>query len=146
MVQGFDKTFIYRHSPVLNAVCRGILEERAIAPWIMDSDVIEVFKNLAATMKTLSSGIYYETLPEGAGRVSLFRRLKDLFDGFLQPNPANLEQSLKVSDAVDVLNFLTFAATVNSNSRPRSRQYLDLLNTMLEQAEPVKQAPSLIVP
>jgi len=64
----------------------------------------------------------------------------------LQPNPANLEQSLKVSDAVDVLNFLTFAATVNSNSRPRSRQYLDLLNTMLEQAEPVKQAPSLIVP
>src|SRR5712671_6159419 len=108
VVQAFDKSFIYRHAPVLNAVCLGVLEERALTPWMVDSDVIEVFKNLTATMKTLSSGIYYETLPEGAVRVSLFRRLKDLFDGFVQPQPSNLEQSLKVSDAVDILNFLTY--------------------------------------
>jgi hypothetical protein len=97
-------------------------------------------------MKTLSSGIYYESLPESVIRVSLFHRLKRLFDGFMQPQPQSLEQSLKVSDAIDVLTFLTYVATVNSNSRPRSRQYLDLLNDMAEQTAQEKRAGNLIVP
>ena len=158
IVQGFDKNFIYRHTRVLNPVCLSIYEERKGSPWLVDTDVIEVFKTLVATMKTLSSGIYYETLPEGAVRVSLFRRLKELFDAFMQPQPqipsastgpmgpSGLDQPLKVSDAIDVLNFLMFAATVNSNSRPRSRQYLDLINTMAEQTAPASQTGSLIVP
>jgi hypothetical protein len=97
-------------------------------------------------MKTLSSGIYYESLPESVVRVSLFHRLKRLFDGFMQPQPHSLEQSLKISDAIDVLTFLTYVATVNSNSRPRSRQYLDLLNDMAEQTAPEKRAGNLIAP
>jgi hypothetical protein len=112
----------------------------------LDTDVIEVFKDLAKTMKTLSSGIYYESLPDGVVQVSLFRRLKQLFDGFMQPQPQGLEQSLKVSDAIDVLTFLTYVATVNSNSRPRSRQYLDLLSSMAEQTAQENRAGNLIVP
>lgn len=79
-------------------------------------------------------------------QVSLFHRLKQLFDEFMQPQTRTLEQSLKVSDAIDVLTFLTYVATVNSNSRPRSRQYLDLLNNMAEQAAQEKRAGNLIVP
>jgi len=94
----------------------------------------------------LSSGIYYESLPESIVQVSLFHRLKQLFDEFMQPQTRTLEQSLKVSDAIDVLTFLTYVATVNSNSRPRSRQYLDLLNNMAEQAAQEKRAGNLIVP
>ena len=146
IVQGYDKSFIYRHTPILNVVCLAIYEERAVSPWLVDTDVIEVFKDLVKTMKTLSSGIYYESLPEGTVQVSLFRRLKQLFDGFMQPQPQGLEQSLKVEDAIDVLNFLTYVATVNSNSRPRSRQYLDLLNSMAEQSAPSTPAANLIVP
>jgi hypothetical protein len=145
-VQRFDKTFTYRHTPVLNAVCLAICEERTATPWLLDTDVIEVFKDLTKTMKTLSSGIYYESLPEGIVRVSLFHRLKQLFDEFMQPQPKSLEQSLKVSDAIDVLIFLTYVATVNSNSRPRSRQSLDLLNNMAEQTAQEKRPGSLIVP
>jgi hypothetical protein len=145
-VQGFDKSFIYQHSPILNAVCLAVCEERSASPWLMDNDVIEVLKHLVSTMKTLSSGIYYETLPENAIQVSLFRRLKGLLDGFMQPQTQGLEQSLKISDAVDILSFLTLTATVNSNSRPRSRQYLDLLNSMAEQVEPGKRQGNLIVP
>jgi hypothetical protein len=130
----------------LNAVFFAICEERTSVPWLLDTDVIEVFKDLAKTMKTLSSGIYYESLPESSVRVALFHRLKKLFDEFMQPQPQTLEQSLKVSDAVDVLTFLTYFATVNSNSRPRSRQYLDLLNNMAEQAAQEKRAGNLIVP
>ena len=132
-VQKFDKTFTYRHTPVLNAVCLAICEERAETPWLLDTDVIEVLKDLTRTMKTLSSGIYYESLPASGVQVSLFHRLKRLFDGFMQPQPQSLEQSLKLSDVIDVLTFLTYVATVNSNSRPRSRQYLDLLTDMAKQ-------------
>jgi len=145
-VQKFDKTFTYRHTPVLNAVCLAICEERAAAPWLFDTDVIEVLKDLTRTMKTLSSGIFYESLPESVVRVSLFHRLKRLFDGFIQPQPQILEQSLKISDAIDILTFLTYVATVNSNSRPRSRQYLDLLNNMAEQTAQEKRAGNLIAP
>jgi hypothetical protein len=145
-VQRFDKTFTYRHTPVLNAVCFAICEERTATPWLLDTDVIEVFKDLVKTMKTLSSGIYYESLPESVVRAALFHRLKKLFDEFMQAQPQMLEHSLKVSDAIDVLTFLTYFATVNSNSRPRSRQYLDLLSNMAEQAAQEKRAGNLIVP
>jgi len=145
-VQKFDKTFTHRHTPVLNAVSLAICEERAASHWLLDTDVIEVLKDLTRTMTTLSSGIYYESLPESIVQVSLFHRLKQLFDGFMQPQTRTLEQSLKVSDAIDVLTFLTYVATVNSNSRPRSRQYLDLLNNMAEQAAQEKRAGNLIVP
>jgi hypothetical protein len=144
--QKFDRSFTYRHTPVLNAVCLAIYEERKAAPWLLDTDVIEVFKDLAKTMKTLSSGIYYESLPESVVQVSLFHRLKQLLDEFMQPQPQGLEQSMKVSDAIDVLTFLTYVATVNSNSRPRSRQYLDLLNSMADQSAQEKRAGNLIVP
>jgi hypothetical protein len=146
MVQGFDKSFIYRHSVILNTVCLAICEERAVSPWLVDNDVIEVLKSLESTMKTLSSGIYYESLPENSLRVSLFRRLKDRLDAFMQPEPQSLEPSLKVSEAIDVLNFMTFTATVNANSRPRSRQYLDMLNSMAGQGAPEKRQANLILP
>jgi hypothetical protein len=145
-VQKFDKTFTYRHNPVLNAICFAICEERTATPWLLDTDVIEVFKDLAKTMKTLSSGIYYESLPESIVGVALFHRLKRLFDDFMQPQPQMLEESLKVSDAIDVLTFLTYFATVNSNKRPRSRQYLDLLSNMADQAAQEKRAGNLILP
>jgi hypothetical protein len=85
-------------------------------------------------------------LPESVVQVSLFHRLKQLLDEFMQPQPQGLEQSMKVSDAIDVLTFLTYVATVNSNSRPRSRQYLDLLNSMADQSAQEKRAGNLIVP
>ena len=46
---------------------RAVAEERLASPWLVDRDVEEVYRALSATMKTLSSGIYYESLPEGAG-------------------------------------------------------------------------------
>ena len=57
-----------------NALCRH-------GSWTVD--VEEVYRALSATMKTLSSGIYYESLPEGAVRISLFRRLKAILDALM---------------------------------------------------------------
>ena len=37
------------------------------------------------------------------------------------------QETLKVSEAVDLLDFLMLTANANSNARPKSRQYLDWL-------------------
>src|SRR6185436_16570672 len=124
-IRKYDDTFVKRYHHVLEAVNRAVIEERMASNWLVDNDVVEAYKALSATMKTLSSGIYYESLPEGAVRLSLFRRLKDLFDELMKPDPAVDRPVLKVSEAVDVLEFVTFAVQLNSSVRPRSRRYLD---------------------
>src|SRR5262245_21091032 len=62
-VQKYDQHFVDLYQPVLSLVNEAVVEERVASPWLVDLDVIEVYKSLAATMRTLSSGIYYETLP-----------------------------------------------------------------------------------
>ena len=123
----FDDSFLVRHAPALNELSRAIVEQRIASPWLVDTDVIEVYKALAATLKTLSSGIYYETLPEGPVRLALFRRLKAALDSFMDPALDRPEDTLKVSEAGDLLDFLMLTATTNFNARPKSRQYLDWL-------------------
>jgi hypothetical protein len=130
---------------VLDALTHAVVEERINSPWLVDNDVIEVYKHLAATMKTLSSGIYYEQLPDGPVRLSLFRRLKALLDQMMQPDPGAERGILKVGDAVDILEFLAFAAQVNSSVRPKSRRYLDWITEMAG-AVPQTQSSGIIVP
>ena len=145
-VRKFDDSFVERNHQVMDAVCIAVAEERPNSQWLVDSDVIEVYKALVATMKTLSSGIYYETLPDGPVRISLFRRLKALLDELMQPDPGAARRTLKVSEAVDVLDFMTVAAEANSSIRPRSRRYLDWVSEMFSRNAPAQQSGGLIIP
>jgi len=143
-VQAFDNNFVFRYSPILDEISRAIIEERRDSQWLVDADVFEVFSALVATLKTLSSGIHYETLPDGSVRLSLFRRLKALLDGLMEEQPDSQHSPLRVSEAMQVLEFLTLAGMLKSNARPRSRQYLDWLNT--RGGEEPDQSGRLILP
>jgi hypothetical protein len=144
-IRKYGDDFIHRFQHVLEAVNRSVIEERLASPWLVDKDVIEVYKALAATMRTLSSGIYYETLPEGPVRLALFRRLKAVFDGLMSPDPRADHPILKSSEAVDVLDFVTVAAEMNSNVRPRCRRYLDWISETFGYPQP-QQSSGLILP
>ncbi len=144
-VQKYDNTFINKYHQILDGITFSVAEERMNSPWLVDNDVIEVFKALSATLKTLSSGIYYESLPDGPVRLSLFRRIKALLDDLMQPDPKVDRRSLKVTEAVDIMDFLTFAAQVNSSVRPKSRRYLDWI-TEMSGISPQAQQSGLIVP
>jgi hypothetical protein len=124
-IQKYDDAFLHRYHQHLDAISLAVAEECGNSPWLVDNDVVEVYKSLAATMKTLSSGIYYESLPEGPIRLSLFRRLKTVIDELMKPDSLQEGDSLKVSAAIDVLDCLTLAVEMNSSIRPRSRRYLD---------------------
>ena len=145
-IHKFDKKFLHDFSPILDAVSKSVVEERLTSPWLVDRDVIEVYKCLHTTMKTLASGIYYESLPDGPVRISLFRRLKALLDELMQPDPSADHGVLKVSEALDVLDFLTFVAQMNSSVRPRSRGYLDWLSTMSGMPAAAEHSSGLILP
>jgi hypothetical protein len=145
-VQRIDEDFLFRFTPVLNMIGREVIVERAESSWLVDNDLVEVLKALTATMKTLSSGIYYESTPGGSIRQSLFRRLKRVIDHAMTPEQELLERALRPSEAIDVLEFLTVSIQAKSSNRPKSRRYLDWLTSMLG-ISPVEESRSgLILP
>jgi hypothetical protein len=143
-VRGLGQNFPSQNREILSSLTIAIAEERQESPWLVDTDVIETWKALYATTRTLSAGIYYETLPEGTFRIALYRRLKAVLDAAMNPSPDT--PALKVSDALRVIDFLTYIAIVNANNRPRSRQYLDEVSEVAQRSAPASQASGLIVP
>src|SRR5262249_41229704 len=144
-MRSYDDTFVQRFQHVLATVNGNVVEERMSSPWLVDNDVIEVYKALGSTMRTLSSGIYYESLPEATVLLSLFRRLKDVFDELMKPDTASDHPVLKASEAVQVLEFLALVAQLNSSIRPRSRRYLDWIAETFGYPQP-QQSSGLIIP
>jgi len=145
-VRKYDNNFVQRYQHVLAVITGSVIEERIHSAWLVDLDVVEVYKALSATMKTLSSGIYYESLPDGPIRQALYRRLKEVFDQAMQPQES-MEESLKLKEAIDVIDFMTLAAQLNSSTRPKSRKYLDWLETLVPEGSTQQSAGSgLILP
>jgi hypothetical protein len=145
-IQKYGLDFFNRYAVEIELISRSVVEERLDSTWLVDNDVIEVYRSLTATMKTLSSGIHYESMPEGPVRISLFRRLRAVLDQLMGPREAG-RSALRVSEAVNIMDFLTYAAQANTGLRPRSRRYLDWLDEMVAASAPRPETPGgLIVP
>ena len=143
--RSFRPNFVSEYGPVLEIIGRAVAEERQQSPWMVDQDVMEVYRSLGATMKTLSSGIHYESLPEGPARIAMFRTLKAILDRMMSPTDSQ-QRTLRVSEVLEVLDFLFLSVAANSSGRPRSRQYLDWLSAMFEVPAPSPGSGRLIVP
>jgi hypothetical protein len=127
----FDQQLLYRNTTVINGVAQTILEERRRNPAMVDQDVRSALEALKATMKTLSSGIYYETLPKGAPLANvIYRRIKSVLDALMQPQARVGGDALRVSDVPEALAFILSTLESRTSGRPRSRQYLDWLATV----------------
>jgi hypothetical protein len=126
----FSQQFRHRYGVVITTLAQVILEERVGNPSLLDADVREVLEALKATTKTLSSGIHYETLPQGgAAAMSLYRGLKSLVDEMMRPHGLT-DDALRVSEAPDVLDFIVVSVDLHSGGRPKSRRYLDWLSSV----------------
>jgi hypothetical protein len=145
-VHQFDARFVEQFHPLLDLLTLAIAEERQGSAWLVDNDVIEVLKALKSTLHTLSSGIYYESLPDGPIRQALFRRLKEILDQLMEVNPTAEGRVLKVSEAKDVLDFMTVVALANSSVRPKSRRYLDWVAEKFADRMKPQQSTGIIIP
>jgi hypothetical protein len=145
-VRRISPEFLERFSFAIDDLTQAVIAERLESPWLVDQDVMDVYGCLASTLKTLSKGIYYESLPVGPVRLSLFRRLKLVVDELIEHHAELDQPALKISEALDILDFLLFSAHMNSSSRPRSRRYLDWLSSISHETGAERESSRLILP
>ena len=73
------------------------------------------------------------------------RKLKEILDGLMSPADSQ-HRTLRVSEVLEILDFLMLSFAANSSERPKSRQYLDWLCAMAGMAAPPPESSRLILP
>jgi hypothetical protein len=131
----FSQQFRRRNAEFITAFAEAIADHRRTDPGLLDQDVRDAFAALKSTVRTLDSGIYYETLPEGADARSLYRRIRSLLDQLIQPRSEG-HPALRISDSPDVVDFLIVSVEIHSGGRPKSRRFLDWLSSILSDTGP----------
>jgi len=144
-IRRFDDAFLHQYGLLIFGIYKEIVEERRLQPTMLDHDVVEVYKSLGATLKTLSSGLLYESLPEGGPmQTVLFRRLRNFIDSLISPESQE-QRALRVSEAEAIVEFLVASASINGTDRPKSRRYLDWLTGIMAESSP-KEENRIILP
>lgn len=113
-----------------------------------DSDVLATLAALAATYKTLQSGLLYEKIPEVPAQRNLYLALSQFLNEIKQ-KAAESGNSSAIKDAAifQVIVFLYRMGLLRSNGRPRSRRFIEFLRSQFSHAEELKRAePRIIVP
>jgi hypothetical protein len=121
------------------------VEERTRAPSLNDAEVMAALAALGATLRTLESGLYYETVPDSLPAATLYRRLKGLLEKWMAPG-GSAEGALRTSDAKVVIDFLVLAGETHGSERARSRRFLDWLGTLAAPGGGRSDSGGLIVP
>ncbi len=113
-----------------------------------DPDALAAIAALAATYKTLQSGLLYENIPDIPVQRDLYLALRKFLDE-IKREAAEKGNSgaVKDSSVFHVAVFLYRMGTLRSNGRPRSRRFIEFLRAQFPQAEqPQREEPRIIVP
>jgi hypothetical protein len=113
-----------------------------------DSDVLAALAALAATYKTLQSGLLYEKVPGIPVQRDLYLALSQFLNEIKQKAAENGHSAaLKDAAIFQVIIFLYRMGLLRSNGRPRSRRFIEFLRGQFPQAEELKrEEPRIIVP
>ena len=117
-------------------------------PTATDPDVLAAIAALAATYKTLQSGLIYEKIPEIPVQRDLYRALMTFLDEIKQKAAENgNSEAIKDKDVFHLAVFFYRMGLLRSNNRPRSRRFIEFLRAQFPQAEVAKpDEPRIIVP
>ena len=117
-------------------------------PTATDPDVLAAVAALAATYKTLQSGLLYEKIPEIPAQRNLYLALREFLNEIKQ-KAAEGDNSGAIKD-INVFHVAVFfyrMGTLRSNGRPRSRRFVEFLRGQFPQAEePKQEEPRIIIP
>lgn len=113
-----------------------------------DPDVLAALASLAATYKTLQSGLLYEQIPDIPVQRDLYLALSQFLNEVKQ-KAAETGHTAAFNDIsiFQVIVFLYRMGLLRSNGRPRSRRFIEFLRGQFPQAEELKrEEPRIIVP
>lgn len=140
-------SFLAEYEPFIGRIGYEIIRYAIENPKTTDRDIQGAITSMVKTYETLSSGIYYESLPEESSQVGVFRALKSFLDEFQKKQREQGQVAgLKEQDVIRSLVFLARLAAVHDNRRPRGRAFIDFLRQTYPDAATVKKEPGLIVP
>ncbi len=140
--------FLDEHGQLIGLIAFQLLRSALAHPKTTDNDLQAAIEKLVQTYETLSSGIYYESLPEEGAQIAVFRDLKKFFDEFQEKERQKGSLTrLKESDVIQALVFLSRLGVLHSNQRARGRAFIDFLRRLYPESASAQQEESrLIVP
>jgi hypothetical protein len=152
-----DTPFIEEHLPqdilhsqqqLMSLLAFQIAKFAGVEPTATDPDALAAIAALAATYKTLQSGLLYEKIPDIPVQRDLYLALTRFLDDIKREAAGKGNSgAVKDSSVFHVALFLYRMGTLRSNGRPRSRRYIEFLRAQFpEAAQPQPEEPRIIVP
>jgi hypothetical protein len=142
----WQAAFLNSHYPLMLGLSQVVTAVRRSSPELADTDLLSVFDSLLQTFNTLDKGIYYDSAPERPNQRSLYLALKQFLDGPAESR-AVLESRPTTRQILDVLQFMQELSAGITLPRPRSRAFLDHLESISrDPAQSRSEEPRLIVP
>jgi hypothetical protein len=136
---------LHTYGQFLSAIAFTIAKFCATQPSATDPDVLAALRALADTYKTLASGIFYEQPPPA----HLQHQLYDALSAFLTDAKQSAQQSsfgsVKDPEIFELLAFLFRMGLLRSNTRPRSRRFIEFLRSQFPSAHELKREESRII-
>ena len=139
--------FLAEHEQLIGQIGFRLLRHALENPKTTDHDMQEAMEKLIRTYETLSSGIYYESLPEEGSQIGVFRDLKKFLDEYQEKQRQQGSLTpLREEDVIRSLVFLRRLAALHSNQRVRGRAFIDFLQGTFPETATSKEESRLIVP
>ena len=145
-----EETFLYQHEDLLLGLSFALAKSAKANRELMDQDLIAALAALGKTYQTLAqSGLHYEAAAPNPVQQIVVGEMKKMLEEFRQLEQQHRGQSsLRDSDVLKGLVFLTRMAHGRTSGRPKSRAYIDFLSQQFPEKSPTDTAPasSLIIP
>lgn len=140
--------FVYERRPAVTEIAAAILGFWAQNKELTDDSALQALQAIAETYRTLGTGIYYERPPDGPIARALYANIASALDNFRKQETERMGfSSLKESDIFRLLVFFIRVEKQETNGRPRSRAFLDLLRTRFPLHEAAaKETSRIIIP
>jgi hypothetical protein len=123
-----SEQFLAEHEALVSAVGQAVVNAGLTTPGAVDDDVRQAVGALIRTYRTLSSGLYYESLPESAVAARIFRGLQKAIAGFQRGETERMEVNRsRDADVLAILVFYERLGADRNNGRRRGRAFLDFL-------------------
>jgi hypothetical protein len=137
---------IYTHQDLLSGLAFTAAKFSAAHPATSDADVLAALEALAATYKTLGSGIFYEKVPDPRLPRELYGALAQFLDEAKQQTAEHAAAPpAKDSQIFSLLVFLYRMGLLRTNGRPRARRYVEFLRGQFPAAPELKRQESRII-
>jgi hypothetical protein len=132
---------------LLNTLGRGLVHA-ALQVGAVDADAHEALAALARTYRTLQSGVFYATRPNGAFAAALYDAVQQVATQFREEEKRRGVTHTRDADLLGILVFLQQVEHERSNGRPRGRAFIDALRGHYETSAsvPSPERSSLLLP